>query len=327
MGRSLTSEQRAESKSIKHLEVFESDFKLEWMQNPWRDVAEAGDWLRSLEARLHPDLIHLNGYVHAALPWRAPKVVVGHSCVLSWWSAVKGEQAPESWARYRSKVTLGLQAADLVIAPSLAMMSALQQHYGPLQNTVVISNGRSPAQFPCAPKEGFIFASGRLWDEAKNVVAIQKAAPLVPWRIYVAGGNDHPDGGRVEFQNLKLLGYLSQPRLASWYARASIYVAAARYEPFGLSILEAALAKCALVLPDIPSLREIWGDAAVYVNQEDPAHIAQALNELIGNASLRQSRALQARARALHYSTDAMAAGYLKAYTTALQQEVPQRCA
>ncbi len=30
----------------------------------------------------------------------------------------------------------------------------------------------------------------------------------------------------------------------------------ARYEPFGLSVLEAALSGCALVLGDIPSLRE-----------------------------------------------------------------------
>ena len=42
-------------------------------------------------------------------------------------------------------------------------------------------------------------------------------------------------------------------------ARASIYALPARYEPFGLSILEAALSGAALVLGDIPSLREVWG--------------------------------------------------------------------
>ena len=35
-----------------------------------------------LERRLRPDVVHLNGYTHGALPWRAPVLVVGHSCVL-----------------------------------------------------------------------------------------------------------------------------------------------------------------------------------------------------------------------------------------------------
>ena len=42
-----------------------------------------------------PDIVHLNNYVHAALPFRAPKLVVGHSCVLSWWRAVKREAGAE----------------------------------------------------------------------------------------------------------------------------------------------------------------------------------------------------------------------------------------
>ena len=62
-----------------------------------------------------------------------------------------------------------------------------------------------------------------------------------------------------------MLGRLSAGELADWYARAAIYALPARYEPFGLSALEAALSGCALVLGDIPSLREIWGDAALFV--------------------------------------------------------------
>jgi len=36
------------------------------------------------------------------------------------------------------------------------------------------------------------------------------------------------------------------------------------YEPFGLAPLEAALSRCAIVANDIPSLREVWGSAAMY---------------------------------------------------------------
>ncbi len=94
MGEPLNVHQREKADRIPRLRVFESTFKLEWMEDPWRDLEKAGDWLLNLEERVRPDLIHLNGYVHGALPWSAPKVMVGHSCVLSWWQAVRGEAAP-----------------------------------------------------------------------------------------------------------------------------------------------------------------------------------------------------------------------------------------
>jgi glycogen(starch) synthase len=101
MGGSLTSSQRAEVRSIADLTLYESRFELEWMADPWSDVARAGDWLLELEQVIQPDVVHLNSYVYGALSWRRPTLVVGHSCVLSWWAAVKGEAAPNSWERYR----------------------------------------------------------------------------------------------------------------------------------------------------------------------------------------------------------------------------------
>jgi glycogen(starch) synthase len=88
MGDPLNDSQREKADRIPRLRVFESTFKLEWMEEPWRDVEKAAEWLLRLEDRVRPDLIHLNGYAHGALPWSAPKVMVGHSCVLSWWRAV-----------------------------------------------------------------------------------------------------------------------------------------------------------------------------------------------------------------------------------------------
>ena len=55
-----------------------------------------------------------------ALPWHAPVVVVAHSCVRSWWRAVKGEGAPERLEAYRAAVAAGLAAARMVIAPTIA---------------------------------------------------------------------------------------------------------------------------------------------------------------------------------------------------------------
>ena len=67
-------------------------FALEWMEDPWQDVERAGDVAAPLAERLEPDIVHLNGYVHAASPWAAPVLVVAHSCVLSWCEAVRGRR-------------------------------------------------------------------------------------------------------------------------------------------------------------------------------------------------------------------------------------------
>src|SRR3954452_7981428 len=75
MGPRPTDEQREAAAAIANLRLFESEYKLEWMQDQWADVDAAADWLLSLEDRLQPDIIHLNGYVHGSLGWAAPVVM------------------------------------------------------------------------------------------------------------------------------------------------------------------------------------------------------------------------------------------------------------
>lgn len=314
MGDPLNDSQREKADRIPRLKVFESTFKLEWQEDPWRDVEKAGDWLLGLEERFSPDLIHLNGYAHGSLPWSAPKVMVGHSCVLSWWQAVKGGSAPEDWDRYASEVSAGLAAADLVIAPSNAMLGSLLKHYGALPWTRVILNGRDTKAFKPTAKEPIVFTDGRLSDEAKNLEALETVAPRLSWPVFVAGENHHPDGGEARPHHTRLLGNLSQRALSAWLGRASIYCLPARYEPFGLSALEAALSGCALVLGDIPSLREIWKHRAVFVPPNDPEALEDALNRLIQDPDRRASLAAGSRARALQLTPERMVDSYLAAY-------------
>jgi glycogen(starch) synthase len=320
MGGPLNDSQREMADRIPRLKVFESTFKLEWMEDPWRDVEKAGDWLLGLEERVRPDLIHLNGYAHGSLPWSSPMVMVGHSCVLSWWRAVKREAAPADWDRYAQEVATGLAAADLVIAPSEAMLGALGEHYATLPKTRVILNGRDPRAFKPSAKESIVFAAGRLWDEAKNLEALERVAPSLPWDIFVAGENIHPDGGEIRPHHTRLLGHLSQRALAAWLGRAAIYCLPARYEPFGLSALEAALSGCALVLGDIPSLREIWRHRAVFVAPDDPEALESALKRLIEDPDRRASLAAGGRARALQLTLEKMLDSYLAAYGEVLAE-------
>lgn len=315
MGAPISPAQREEAAQVSNAELFKSEFRLEWMEDPWRDVKRAGNWLLHLENRLKPDIVHLNGYAHGQLPWRAPAVVVGHSCVFSWWRAVKGEDAPPDLETYRREVTRGLRRAGEVIAPTRAMLDALEEHYGPFAHGRVVPNCRDAALFTPNTKENFILTAGRLWDEAKNVLGLARVAPSLSWPVFVAGEENHPDGGAAQLPNVNLLGRLPSKVLYRWFERAGIYALPARYEPFGLSALEAGLASCALVLGDIPSLREVWGDAALFVPPGDTGALREALEALINDRAMRMSMAARARSRALDFSPESTAQGYLEAYS------------
>jgi glycosyltransferase involved in cell wall biosynthesis len=320
MGAPLQAHQREMLEGREGVELHESRFALEWMPDPWNEVDAAGEWLLALEARLRPALVHLNQFAFGALPFRAPKLVVGHSCVLSWWRAVHGGDAPAEWDTYRRRVRAGLHGADLVAAPTAAMLASLTGFYGVCG--VVLPNGRDPERFRPAAKQPFVFAAGRFWDPAKNLLALQAVASELDWPVCVAGSNEAAGGG------VRSLGVLSAREVAQQMAQASIYALPARYEPFGLSALEAGLAGCALVLGDVPSLREVWGDAAAFVPPGDHDALRAALQRLIAHPEEREQLAAAARRRALRFSPQAMAdawqsacAGFAPALAARTQEE------
>jgi glycosyltransferase involved in cell wall biosynthesis len=315
MGAAVRPDQRRQLRPLDNVRLFESGFKLEWMHDPWDEVRGAGDWLLGIEESFRPDVVHLNGYAHGALPWRAPVLVAGHSCVLSWWQAVKGEPAPPEWDRYREEVRRGLHAADAVVAPSAAMLRELERLYGPLPETQVIPNGRDASHYRREAKEPFVLAAGRLWDEAKNLAALDHAAPHLDWPVYVAGDGRSPDGAATPAAwHVRQLGRLDEAALAKWLGRAAIYALPARYEPFGLSVLEAALCGCAPVLGDVPSLREVWDDAAVYVPPGDADALRRELIRLIRHPRLRADLGERAQRQAARYTPRRMAREYAAAY-------------
>jgi glycogen(starch) synthase len=311
--------QRAEFDRLTNVTLRERDLRLEWMEDSWSDVTTAGEWLLELANEFRPDLVHLNGYAHAALPWTVPVVVVAHSCVISWWRAVRRQEAPPSWDEYRRRVSAGIRAADLVVAPSRAMLQHVMENHGTPASSLVIHNGCDPARFTWYTKAPFILTVGRIWDEAKNVAALASVAPRVSWPIRIAGDTGVAGHASSDWPNVELLGRRESRPLSELYGQASIYALPARYEPFGLSILEAALSGCALVLGDIPSLRELWSDAALFVSPDDSLALEVALNALIADTPRRHALAAHALERAGSYTEKSMGAAYLTAYAGLLK--------
>jgi glycosyltransferase involved in cell wall biosynthesis len=322
LGPPPSEEQLRRAKSIPGLRLAGSEYPLEWMPDAWAGVDASGKWLLDLQESFHADLVHLNGFSHAALPWGKPVAVVAHSCVRSWWRAVHGCEPGAEWDEYARRVAGGLNACHRIIAPSRSMAECLRTEYGIAGSRIsVIHNfAQSEPGFHIA-KAPFILAAGRIWDPAKNLEILNRIGPQLDWEVCIAGSTRGPDSSSVAFENVTALGPLPRSELLAIMESAAIYAHPALYEPFGLSVLEAAQAGCCLVLSDIPSLRELWNDAAVFIDPRNPDAWLSELNRLARETKSRTHFAACAQASAGRYSAHSTAAQYAALYRSLAGRE------
>jgi glycogen synthase len=319
----VSPEDRRRADAVPGLTLECGSFSLEWMPQAEGDLRQANAWLLGLAARHRPELVHLNGYAPALLPWKAPTVLVAHSCMATWWRAVEGCEPPAEWAGYIDRAARALRCVDAVVAPSRAMALMMARAYGEAADRIkVIHNGRDPRAFSrLLVKEPFVLAAGRLWDRGKGIDVLDAAAGQLGYPVYAAGPLGGPDGSRAGFTNLACLGPISEAGLAGWMGRAALFCAPARYEPFGLTVLEAAMSGAALVLSDIGSFRELWEGAAVFVPAGDADRLRQALLDLMANPDRRADLAHAARLRAETYTVAEAARRYAALYDELLARQ------
>ncbi len=317
-----TSQQTEWIDGLRDLDYRPTAFRLEWMQEAREDMEASSEFLQSVIREVKPDLLHFNQYFYGAMQVDVPKIVVAHSDVVSWWMEVHGTEPVEnSWSRwYRDVVSEGIAGAAALVAPSRWMLECIPRYYAEPRSSSVIYNGRTPTLFnPHMTKEDFVLSVGRIWDGAKQVsLLLERPLPEV---IFIAGNEQHPEeqfrGGSVRNGKPRVIykGPQSDAQLRQLYGRAGMYIATSRYEPFGLAPLEAAFSRCVLIANDIPSLREIWGEAAVYFEHNDSESLVRTVERLHGDRELRLTYANLAYQRARQrYTCDRMVDDYLALY-------------
>jgi glycosyltransferase involved in cell wall biosynthesis len=276
---------------------------LDWTARTEAELDRAAAELKEGAIATGADLVHLNAPGQAGVvPWGLPLVVAAHSCVATWWRSAHDGPLPPDLAWRARRTARGMAIADAIIAPSHSFAHHLAAAYGPERRINVIHNARKPTRLPIAGARDCILTAGRLWDPAKNIEAIDRAAALLGRSIHAAGPTCGPNGEQAKLPNLVLLGALSDAELQALYARAAIFVSMSKYEPFGLSVLEAAQAGAALVLADIATFRELWHGVACFVPADDSAALASAIDRLSHRRRVRDELARRAQARALQYT-------------------------
>jgi glycosyltransferase involved in cell wall biosynthesis len=311
------SRQQLEALADKPIDLRITDLALEWMDPEAADHKRACRQLEQIEREFSPDVVHLNSFREAAADWSAPVLVGAHSCVRSWWQACRGGDPDEPrWRAYIENVRSGLNAADAWVAPTAAFRDSVHALYRPAVSGHVVWNGVEPVG--AKAKQPFILAAGRLWDEAKNVSALVSAASALKWPLRICGSTAGPPTSLQKAAGVEWLGELSRDDTLAQMRRAEIFATPTLYEPFGLAALEAASAGCALVLGDIPTLRELWSGAAHFVQPNEHVKLTQTLNRLCTEGALRRRMQDAARLRASEYSASRMVASYQQFYRALL---------
>jgi glycosyltransferase involved in cell wall biosynthesis len=329
LGPRPTEIQKATLRGCPGVSLIETDLQLEWQDPAGTDLCNAEAVLGTIADRFTPDLIHLNSFREATFDWTVPVIVVAHSCVNSWADACGETEAfiGDDWKVYSLFVEAALRSADAWVTPTRAFGEQLVALYGPSAKRHVIWNGVDIIRDDCATKMPFVLSAGRLWDKAKNLSAISAAAADIDWPVKIAGpaalqtwtGSSALTNS--DCINCEFLGEISQAALLREMRSASIFVSPALYEPFGLSVLEAAGAGCALLLSDLPTFRELWEGAALFFDPRDPDQLLCSLRSLCGDERQRARLQRAAARRAERYGLSGTVNGYRSLYASLLGGE------
>lgn len=318
-GPSPTTEQRDAAAGIP---LIDTGLPLEWLDISESEIVRASEDLARIAAGEGADIVQTSSAaLIAGAAFDCWCVAVQHSCVATWWQEVKGTPLPPEFAWRRDLVERGLRRANATVAPTRAFAAMTAREYGLDRPVLAVHNGRTPHNGRSLPQGDFVFTVGRLWDEGKNVATLDRAAALIDAPFQAAGPTKGPNGAGVTLARLNSLGSLSPSKLGGVLAARPVFASAALYEPFGLSVLEAAQAGCALVLSDIPTHRELWDGAAIFVAPRDADGFASAANGLLKDRTARNTLGERARERARRYTPELMARGMVDVYSRVAQPQ------
>jgi glycosyltransferase involved in cell wall biosynthesis len=317
-GPAPAAEQMKAAAAVPGLRLVEAGLLLEGAGATEASMARAAGAIAAVAAETEADIVQLNtpafGAFGALADFGRPVVAVVHSCIASRWEAVEGSSLPAEFEWRTDLVARGLRSAGAVVAPTSAFAASVKRHYGLKTVPRTVHHGRSPVAVPNGVPHDFVFTAGRLWDEGKNFGMIDAAAARIGVPVRAAGPLAGPNGAKVLFDNIHCLGTLGDEELGRWLSARPVFVSAALHEPFGLAVLEAASAGCALILSDIPSFRELWEEVAIFVDPRDEDGFARAIGNLVGDDFERAVLGRAARERAERYTPDAMAAQMAAVY-------------
>ena len=247
----------------------------------------------------------------AALRAGRPVVATFHASPPAW-MAMAYQTGPPRWFRGRwfKRAVLTAVSAEAARGP---------RSLGPVET---IPNGVDIASYEqeVAKVPGRVAFLGR--DEPRKGLSVLKEAwPVVvsshPGAVLAVIGADSLDSHRVA--NVEYMGRVDDTEKRRLLGQASIMVAPnLGGESFGLVVVEAMAAGCAVVASDIPAFRAVAGGAAEMVPPGNPADLANAISRLLSDPSAIEALARAGRSRARDFDWSRVLPQYRACYQRAI---------
>lgn len=302
LGPAPTEVQRQEAEALGKL--VHLPLPLDWLAASENELSDVPSRIAETAAQHEVDLIQLNMPTQAAgLETDKPIIVMSHSCVPTWFQAVRKTAPPEDREWHVRLNRKGISRADVVLVPSRSHGELMVATYGQIRNLRVVHEATGAALHAAdrAAREGIV-AVGRWWDEAKNGVVLDAAAGLMSSTLTMVGNTTGPNGESFTIRNAVPAGPLAHADTLALVGKAEAFVSSSLYEPFGLAVLEAAACRTPLILADIPAYRELWDGGALFVPPCEPAAYAEAVEKLRQERQLREILAQLASNRATRFT-------------------------
>ena len=160
-----------------------------------------------------------------------------------------------------------------------------------------------------------------LASSRKNPDAILNAARRLDIPFKIAGsGWDKLVSKEPEVKNVEALGYVPEDELIELYKRAAIFYFPTLHEGFGLPVLEAMAAGCAVVTSNTYAVPEVTGDAAILLDPNAVDRHVEAINYLAESPNERLDLATQAIDRSQQFSWEKTASEAIEVYRSVLEE-------
>ena len=204
---------------------------------------------------------------------------------------------------------VSIRTADRVIAVSQSTKQHIE-HFSPHVNDKVdvVYNGNpvrceSPKADTRAIKEPFILTSSKFVAYANQASLIDGYALLMRQKpdtppLWIAGGvldKDYFKQVKKQIQaygledKVKMLGLVSHQHLIELYSNALAFVFPSTLEACPQTLIEAMACGVPIAASNVPPMPEICGDAAIYFEPSERDDIAEKIDRVISDESLRNT--------------------------------------
>ena len=151
------------------------------------------------------------------------------------------------------------------------------------------------------------------WDYNKNILNLLKAYALLrqksDFKLVMIGKKGNITRQAFALidklgirENVHCFDYVSRADLAAFYSGAEVFAFPSLYEGFGFPSLEAMNCQVPVITSDIPSIREVVGEAAILIDPNDPAQICQGIAKAVFDRQCRIALIERGLQRAKYFS-------------------------